>query len=285
MDELRRVLTTDAQDPLETAIGGLDGDGRLLLVVDQFEETFTTCATEEERSAFIAALSRAAGSPERAVVLLAIRGDHYGHLAEYPAVAELLTPNHVLVGSMTREELRRSIELPARRAGLRMESALVDALVEEVADEPGGLPLLSTALVELWGMRENGWIRMEAYERTGGVQGAVSRLAEASYAELSDAEREATRHLFLRLVVTEDGEGISRRRVTLDELDLGSDAAVAAVISRFTKDRLLTVAGDSVEVAHEALLREWPRSVSWLEADAQDRQLRQHVMAVAGGRS
>ena len=162
-----------------------------------------------------------------------------------------------------------------------MESALVDALVEEVADEPGGLPLLSTALVELWGMRENGWIRMEAYERTGGVQGAVSRLAEASYAELSDAEQEATRHLFLRLVVTEDGEGISRRRVTLDEFDLGSDAAVAAVISTFTKDRLLTVAGDSVEVAHEALLREWPRSVSWLEADAQDRQLRQHVMQSA----
>jgi RNA 3'-terminal phosphate cyclase len=83
------------------------------------------------------------------------------------------------------------------------------------------------------------------------------------------------------LVVTEEGEGVSRRRVILDELDLGSDAAVAAVISRFTKDRLLTVAGDSVEVAHEALLREWPRSVSWLEADAQDRQLRQHVMQSA----
>jgi WD40 repeat protein/class 3 adenylate cyclase len=281
MEELARALSVDASDPLERAVGALDEGGRLVLVVDQFEEVFTTCADEDERASFLSALSDAARSPDHLIVVLAIRADHYGHLASYPALAELLTANHVLVGSMTKEELKRSIELPARRAGLRMESALVDALVEEVADEPGGLPLLSTALVELWGMRESGWVRMEAYERTGGVRGAVSRLAEASYAQLSDAEQDAARRLFLRLVVIEDGEGVSRRRVSLDELDLGRDAAVEAVITRFTQDRLLTITGDTVEVAHEALLREWPRSVSWLEADAEDRSLRQHVTQAA----
>ena len=90
---------------------------------------------------------------------LCLRGDFYAHTAAYPALADALSANHVIVGPMSPEEIRRAIELPARRAGLRVESALVDRLVEEVSEAPGGLPLLSTALVELWGQRTGGWIR------------------------------------------------------------------------------------------------------------------------------
>ena len=60
---------------------------------------------------------------------------------------------------MRRDELRRAIELPARRAGLRVEPRLVSALVGDVADEPGGLPLLSAALVELWQRRDGRTLR------------------------------------------------------------------------------------------------------------------------------
>jgi WD40 repeat protein/class 3 adenylate cyclase len=281
MEALRAALGYETGDPPAAAIA-IPSDGRLVLVVDQFEETFTTCATEEERAAFIDALTDAAKRwPEQVAVILALPADYYGHCAPYPELAEALGANHVLVGPLTREELRRAIELPARRAGLRVESVLADALIEEVADEPGGLPLLSTALVELWQAREGGWIRMEAHERSGGVQGAVSRLAESSYEQLSDAEQEAARRVFLRLVAIGEGEAVTRRRVSLDEFDLDRDAAVAGMLARLTQDRLLTMGEDTVEVAHEALLREWPRLHGWLEEDAQGRQLRQHITQAA----
>ena len=275
MQSLLDCLSRESSDPLEEAIADLPSEGRLVLVVDQFEETFTLCATEGERVAFIEALAKAATRwPDRLAVIAAIRGDHYADCAPYPEIARALAGNHVLVGPLSRDQLRRVIELPARRAGLRVESALVDALVEEVAEEPGGLPLLSTALVELWRSRDPGWIRMGAYERTGGVHGAVARLAESSYAHLSETERGAARPIFLRLVATGEGEAVTRRRVPLDEFDLDRNAAAAGVLTRLTQDRLLTMGDGTVEVAHEALLREWPRLQGWLDEDAQGRLLR-----------
>jgi WD40 repeat protein/class 3 adenylate cyclase len=282
MNVLRAALSSDAEDPIKAAVGALPREGRLVLVVDQFEETFTLCAGEAERSDFVEVLTGAAKRwPENVAVILAIRADYYGHCAPYPDLAEALVANHVLVGPLTREELKRAIELPARRAGLRVESALADALVEEVSDEPGGLPLLSTALVELWQTREDGWIRMEAHEQTGGVRGAVSRLAETSYEQLSPAEQEAARRVFLRLVASGEGENVTRRRVELDEFDPVRDPDAAAVLTRLTQDRLLTKTEDTVEVAHEALLREWPRLRAWLDEDVQGHQLRQHLTHAA----
>jgi WD40 repeat protein/class 3 adenylate cyclase len=282
MQVLRAALSSEAQDPIEAAVGALTPEGRLVLVVDQFEETFTLCAGEAERTDFVEALTGAAKRwPENVAVILAIRADYYGHCAPYPDLAEALAANHVLIGPLTREELKRAIELPARRAGLRVESALADALVEEVSDEPGGLPLLSTALVELWQTREGGWIRIEAHETTGGVRGAVSRLAETSYEQLSPAEQEAARRVFLRLVASGEGETVTRRRVELDEFDPARDPDAAAVLTRLTQDRLLTKTEDTVEVAHEALLREWPRLRAWLQEDVQGHQLRQHLTHAA----
>ena len=207
--------------------------------------------------------------------ILAIRGDYYEHCAPYPDLAEALAANHVLVGPLTREELKRAIELPARRAGLRVESALADALVEEVSDEPGGLPLLSTALVELWQTREDGWIRVQA-RADRGVRGAVSRLAETSYEQLSPRAGGVQARVPPPCGIRR-GEAVTRRRVELDEFDLIRDPDAAAVLTRFTEDRLLTRTEDTVEVAHEALLREWPRLRVWLEEDLQGHQLRQHL--------
>ena len=180
-------------DALETALASGGPGERLVLVVDQFEEVFSTTADESERAAFVDRLVELARDPERCVVVVTIRADYTGHCAPYPELAELLASNLMLVGPMTPDELRRAIELPARRVGLRVESALVDALVDEVAEEPGGLPLLSTALVELWQARDGGWLRLEAHERTGGVRGAVARLAETSFGRLEGEEREAAR--------------------------------------------------------------------------------------------
>jgi WD40 repeat protein len=278
MVELRAVLGSD----LQTAVDALDASARLVYVIDQFEEVFTQCRDEDERGAFVDELTDAADArPDRLAVILTIRGDFYGRCGDHPELARLLAANQVLVGAMGRDELRRAVELPARRVGLRVESALADALVEEVADEPGGLPLLSTALVELWQAREGGWLRLESHERTGGVHGAVARLAEAGFEHLDTPQREAARAIFLRLTATGDGEAVTRRRVPVSEFDVDRNPVMAIVLTRLTDDRLLTRSDSTVEVAHEALLREWPRLQGWLAEDVQGRMLRQQVTQAA----
>jgi WD40 repeat protein/class 3 adenylate cyclase len=254
-----------------------DGDERLVLVIDQFEELFTICQDEEERDRFVDQIVATAGDPDRAVVVLALRADFSGECATFPELAELLAANLVLVGPMHADALRRAVELPARRAGVRVESALAQALVAEVGDEPGGLPLLSTALVELWMARSDGWLKLQAHESLGGVRGAVARLADGSYDNLNDEERSAARRLFMRLVSTGEEGALVRRAVPLSELDLDRDPVLASVVERLTDDRLLTAYDSAVEVAHEALLREWPRLQEWLTEDAQGRELREHL--------
>jgi WD40 repeat protein/class 3 adenylate cyclase len=258
-----------------------DPGTRLVLVVDQLEEVFTATADESDRAAFIERLVELARDPDNCVVVVTIRADYTGHFAPYPELAELLASNLVLVGPMRPDELRRAVELPARRVGLRVESALVDALVEEVGEEPGALPLLSTALVELWQTRDGGWLRFDSYERTGGVRGAVARLAEASYEQLSPPERGAGRAMLLRLVGEGEGEAAVRRRVSVSEFDIDRDVTARAVLSRLTEDRLLTRDDGMIEIAHEALIREWPRLRGWLEEDAAGRQLRGHLTQAA----
>src|SRR5262249_50744134 len=210
-----------------------------------------------------------------------LRADFYGDCAAYPDLARLLGGNHVLVGAMSNDELRRAIELPARKAGLRVESGLVEQLVTGVAAEPGELPLISTALLRLWGQRSDGWLRAGAYARTGGVHGAVARLAEGTFAALTEPEQGATPGVFLRLVGPGEGNAVTRRRVPVAEFDLDRSEAAAAVIGRFTQDRLLTRGEGSIEGAHEALLREWPRLQTWLAEDAQGREVRTHLAGAA----
>ena len=253
---------------LERATAEAAPASRLVVAVDQFEELFTLCRDEAERAAFVDELvAQARDVRRRALVLVAVRADFYGRCAVYPELSRLLGANHVLVGPMRRDELRRAIELPARRAGLTVDSDVVDALIADVEGEPGGLPLLSTALLELWQRRDGRRLRMSAYEHTGGVQGAIARLAENAYARLDPAQRETARRILLRLADHGEGESAVRRRVELAELDVDRDERVAEVLAVLADDRLVTIGEGEVEVAHEALLREWPRLRRWLEQD------------------
>ena len=282
LDELRRVLVSGAKDPLAEALDALPGDARLLLAVDQFEELFTACRSDAERAAFADTLSRAAADPEgRAVVVVALRADFYGRFAAYPGLAELLGGNQVLVGPMQASELRRAVELPAGRVGLRVEPELADALVDDVEGEPGALPLLSTALLELWQKREAGALTLAAYRESGGVHGAVARLAEGTYARIPDERRQLVRAVMLRLVGEGESDASVRRRAPLAELDLERNEDVADVLATLADSRLVTVSEGNVEVAHEALLREWPRLREWIEEDTEGRRLRRHITQAA----
>ncbi len=271
----------DGDDPLATSLDSLGPDERLVLVVDQLEEIFTACRDEAERADFADAL---AALPEdanrRVVVVLGIRGDYSGRCAEYPGLSEQMSANTMFVGRMRRDELRRAIELPAKRAGLRVDPQLISTLVGDVAEEPGGLPLLSTTLVELWEERSGRTLREASYAASGGVNGAVARLAERAYRRLSERQRERARAILLRLVDAEEPEPV-RRRVPLVELEVERDEEAAAALAVLTESRLVTVDEGTVEVAHEALLREWPRLRAWLADDAEGRRLHQHLIHAA----
>jgi len=248
-------------------------------VGDQFEEVIAACRDEGERAAFVDALvATTRDARRRALVLVAVRADFYGRCDAYPELARLLGANHVLVGPMRRDELRRAIELPAERAGLSVEPDLVDALIADVEGQPGALPLLSTSLLELWQQRDGRRLRLSTYRQAGGVHGAVARLAERAYERLDPEHQDVARRILLRLAGEGEGDAVVRRRVPLADLD---GEGVADVLSVLADDRLVTIGEGEVEVAHEALLREWPRLRSWLEDDAQGRHLHQQLSAAA----
>jgi WD40 repeat protein/DNA-binding SARP family transcriptional activator len=256
---------------------------RFVLAVDQFEELFAGSVDEVERRRFVRALVDAAWDPERRVVILiAVRADFFGHLAPYLELADLVSANHLLLGPMSPAELRRTIEGPAARVGLKVEPALVDALIAEVWGEAGALPLLSTALIDLWRAREGPTLTLDAYERSGGVRDSVGRHAEAAYRALDEDEQRIARWILLRLVATGDGEALTRRRVDRAELDAG-DPQVDRVLGVLVDRRLLVTDEGTVELVHEALLERWPRLAAWLDEDAQGRRLRRHLTQAAAG--
>jgi WD40 repeat protein/DNA-binding SARP family transcriptional activator/energy-coupling factor transporter ATP-binding protein EcfA2 len=280
-----RVLMRPGEHPLDElkkAVAGIEADPKVLLCVDQFEETFTACRDEEERAAFVSELMRVARDQHgRGLVLLAIRADHYGHCAAYPALSSLLAENHVLVGPMSHDELRRAVELPAQRAGLEAEPELVSALLDDVEEAPGALPLLSAALLDIWQRRDGRILRHSAYLETGGVQRAVARLAEDAFAQLDPDQQVLARSLLVRLAREGPDGAVERRRVPLAELDIQHGADSERVFELFADRRLLTVSAGSVELAHEALLREWPRLAGWIEEDRAGLRISRNLTSAA----
>ena len=179
----------------------------------------------------------------------------------------------LLVGSPTPAEIERAITRPAARAGLVLEDGLAETMVDEAGNEPGLLPLLSVALTQVWEQRTDERLTYAGYVAVGGIAGAIGTLAEAVWSELEADEQSVARVLLLRLAGPGDGVGVVRRRVPLVEIEALSLPGLRRVLERLAKARLLTIGDAHVEVAHEALFREWPRLRAWLADDA------------AGGRS
>ena len=274
--ELTRVFGSDG---IDAALAGLEDSERIVVVIDQLEELFTACQFEHERAAFLEHLAAAARDRDRrALVLCSLRADFYGRFGSYPGFAQLLSSSHVLVGPMDRAELARAIEEPASRAGLEVEQPLVEALVSDVAGEPGGLPLLSTMLLELWQARDERTLRYESYRTSGGVRGAIARLAERAFVALDESEQAVARNVMLRLVRGEEA-ALVRRRVPLSELEQIDGAE--RVVAKLTDARLVTVSDGEIEVSHEALLEEWPRYRGWLDEDRVGRRLHAHLTTTA----
>jgi energy-coupling factor transporter ATP-binding protein EcfA2 len=272
VDNLAERLKTRT-DGLRTALGALfaDDSKTILIVVDQFEEIFTHLRTTPDRSShpsdqtqqLIANLGDVVEkSGGRMRVLITLRADFMPQALEHPQLRSLLEHNQFLLGELGQEALREAIKFPARKVGAFFENGLVEIILRDVDQQRGSLPLLQHALKELWQARRGPWLTLEAYEKSGGVAGALRRRAQYTYEKKlqDDQQRAIARSIFLRLTTLGEGVSDSRRRAPRAELfPSGIDRSVVddvlAVLSH--KDARLVVvnADDTIEVTHETLIQ------------------------------
>src|SRR6266699_2659850 len=249
---------------------------RVVLIVDQFEEVFTLTTDEAERQHFFELLVTAVTEPRGPLfVILLLRADFYHRAMHYPELYRLIDRLHVPVLPLTREELRRVIEQPANlpEVQLTFENGLVDELLYDMQGQSGALPLLEFTLDQLVQRRNGHQLTLQAYREMGGVKGALSGHAEETYPALpSDEPRRMARDVFLRLLVpgATEQDTIRRRadRSEFEQVDSVQTRQMHETLERFIRARLLTtnrIAGKTtVEVSHEALIREWRRLAEWL---------------------
>lgn len=272
----RTVVLTPTARPLEAlaAAGELTADdGSLLVVVDQFEELFTLCADPEERDRFVAALLAAANtSGGRTTVVLGVRADFLPQLTERAELLAALGDGAMLlVGPPTRDDLREIITRPAQRAGVTVDPDLVATLLTDIGAEAGALPLLSHTLRQTWHNRAGGSLSSAAYRASGGLHGAVARTAERLYAAHGADEQPVIRKVLLRLTSLGEGTDDTRRPITRAELDgIAAPDTVDRVLAALAAERLIVIDEDTIAVAHEAVIRAWPRLRRWLTEDRGD---------------
>ena len=256
---------------------------RLLLIVDQFEELFTLCKERTTRRAYIGNLLTAAQSDGPTIVILVLRADFYRYCLEYEQLRLLLEQHTKLVGPMNREQLREAIVGPAVANGWHFEEGLVKLFLDDVGDEPGALPLLAHALRETWERRRGRTLTLAGYSDVGRVQGAIGTTADHVFARLNDGQKVIAKNIFLRLTELGEGAEDTRRRARLSELlPAGQDQQSAEQVLQILADaRLVTTHADEAEVAHEALIREWPQLRKWLDDDREGLRIHRRLTEAA----
>jgi hypothetical protein len=267
-----------------------DESVELVLLIDQFEEVFTLVEDESERALLLESLAAAVlDERSRLHVIVTLRADFTDKPLRYVDFGELINRRFEFVLPLTADEVERAVAGPAQRAGLRLEKGLVSTIIRDAGNQPGTLPLLQYALSELFEKREGRLLTNKAYREIGGVVGALGRSAEMVFGNLDQAGQSAARQLFLRLVTLGEGTEDTRRRALRVEIGALQDeqqAALQHVIESFGRARLLSfdhdplTRGATIEVAHEALLREWARLREWLNESRSDVRL-QRQLAVA----
>ncbi len=262
----------------------------LVLVVDQFEEAFTLCENSTERAAFVTNLVNLVvhgGTDQsyRHTLIITMRTDFEPKLALLGEFQALIENNIFRVPSLNAGELRQAIEEPARRVGLKFEAGVVDALINDILGEPAALPLLQFTLLKLWEARRHNLVTWESFKHLGGARQALSTSADEFYRSLIPEEQAAARAILLRLVQPGEGLEMTSRRLRREDLYTGNFARerVDRVLQRFLDERLLRLTqgdrpqDDQIEVAHEALIRNWPTLAHWYQEELEEIKERRRV--------
>jgi energy-coupling factor transporter ATP-binding protein EcfA2 len=269
------------------------GKKHLLLVIDQFEEVFTLCRNPAEREAFINNLLQAI-DPQEALpitILITLRADFYAQLAQHDRLRETISQFQEFIGAMNRDELVRAIDQPLALGQWKIQEGLIEVILDDIGYEPGALPLLSHALLETWKRRRGRTLTLSGYNEAGGVRGAIAQTAEAVFRTTLAPEQQAVaRMIFLRMAEIGQDTTDTRRRAAYSELLTRStdELVIDTVINILVDARLITTSTlppestRVVEVAHEALIREWPTLRQWLDEDRQGRILHQQIIEDTG---
>jgi tetratricopeptide (TPR) repeat protein len=286
-DKLRNgdpeLLSHMVRDVLERSEGRPD---HLLLYIDQWEELYAQTSARANGQhgidvrRFVDLLLNAARSAPVTVVAT-VRADFYDPLISHQEIRSLLPNQQVLLGSMPRSDLERTIVEPARMVGLTFDPpSLVERILDDAGEDEGMLPLLQYALKETWAQREGRLLTGDSYARSGGVREAIRITAERTFDALSAADQQAARQLFLRLVTPGEGQEDTRARAAMP-LEL----VQRKIIEQFAgpRTRLLVTGFDrarrpTVEVAHEALIRTWPRLRKWIDVNREKLRARSAVL-------
>jgi hypothetical protein len=261
---------------------------RVLLIIDQFEEIYTPCPSNDQekfintREKFIKLLVDATNT-ENLTIVLTLRADFYGNVISYPVrypqfsdMLQRFTPQ--LLGSMNQEELRSSIEKPLEKSGISLEAELTQRILDDLGQEPGNLPLLEFALFELWKRQDNGKLTHLAYGEIGGVKKAIANHAERTYNQLDPIKKKQAEYIFTQLVYPGRGTDGIRRVATRSEIgdknwDLVNELANYKEHPTDYSARLLVTGWDkrkeedTVEIVHEALIREWKDLQKWVDRE------------------
>ncbi|WP_138500249.1 eIF2A-related protein [Nostoc sp. PA-18-2419] len=294
--DLQLAYMTPSSHPIEklqTSLSPVQGQSSIL-IIDQFEELFTLCADKTERVTFIEKLLSLIPFQK---VIVTMRADFWGECATYRNLKDLMEVRQKLIGPMDAGELRKAMEMQAAQVGLRFEAGLSNSILDDVQGEPGAMPLLQHALLEMWKRRHGRWLQCVEYEAIGGVKMAIAQTADDVYNVLSASEQDQVKNIFIRLTRLDESalEGEkrrdTRRRVWLDELvPAGSDlASTKQLVQQLAGEgaRLVVTSVDEstnrqeVEVAHEALIRYWPRLLKWLDENRLNLQLRETIRQAA----
>lgn len=263
--EALRAGTVTLQDVVAEMLRQTPTTRCLVLVLDQFEELFTLCA-EEERQPLIDVLLAGVKDASGLKIVLTLRADFCGQAYAYRPLADALHEADLKLGPMNREELRSAIAQPAAKVGVQLEAGLVDRILDDVGQEPGNLPLLEFALTQLWAKQKQRQLTHQAYSEIGGVAKALANHAEAVYTQLNQIKQKQVQQIFLPLVRLGEGTEDTRRLATRAEVGnwelvtlLAGEKARLVVTGRNEQSE-----EETVEVVHEALIREWRRLRQWI---------------------
>ncbi|MGF1674083.1 MAG: CHAT domain-containing protein, partial [Rivularia sp. (in: cyanobacteria)] len=241
----------------------------LAIIVDQFEELFTLCSDTESRHVFIDNLLNLIKVPGCSVIIT-LRADFYAEALSYRPLADALQDAQVNLAAMDEEELRAAIEKPAGNYSVSLESGLSQRLIDAVLQSPSNLPLLEFTLTQLWEKQQDGWLTHQAYEEIGGVETALANHAEAVYTQLI-ADKERLQQIFIQLVQPSERSADIRRLAIREEVgdwDLVTQLADGRLV---VTNRNSVTGMETVEIIHEALIKNWRRLQKWMREDGEFR--------------
>jgi WD40 repeat protein/energy-coupling factor transporter ATP-binding protein EcfA2 len=314
------VSTDNVSEMFASIIKSLGGSVNYLLLIDQFEELFTVCTDETERSQFIELITKLANIPDSPLaVVITMRADFIESCLLYPSLTQLIQAQAIYMPPLVGKDLGDAIEKPANIQGYSFEEGLIEEILQDVGKEEGILPLLEFALTQLWEKRDsqNHQLTLEQYKALGRVTGALNHHADKIYSyndfekespqqERSDKEKDWIKQIFLRLVrIDEKGKDTRQRQSKATLLDIAKDDEERGVLSQVLEDlvrgRLLVPGGGGqktddqddnslanlvqetqlIDIAHEALIRDWKKLHDWVQDNRIDLKFRQTITQAA----